>query len=796
MRFFKILFSIVSITIGFTPIQAQTFEYTDSIKNPQEYILALAAMTRAEISFANQDVDSVLFYYNEVISKSETYDFSSLHADALHSLGRVYVALGEKDTALIIFTRAAESWRKAQNFLGLNKTLTNAASIMQDRGMNIEGLNVTQEAIDAGKKSDYPRGTGIANLQRGNFLFNVARYEEALQHFLDATDVFQTIDFEAGVGMCYNNIANIYNILEQHERALEYYMRNFTLQQKTGNKLEYANSALNIGVYYIGYKGNNYEQFETRRNVDSLFHYLTIALETYEEVQYPLGIIQASTNLGFAYLYSKTPDFDRARTYFNRAETLATQFNVPAEIARAKRNKAFLLARTGQHVRAIELFNEAKELFIELNQKEDELMLYKRIAEAYAETNDYKTAFEFLQRYDIMNDSLRQKESQRLIDQLSIRFESELKDQEIASARIREQDLEARNLVQKRFNLVLQIGISIFGIFLILVFYQFLQKRKANALLLSRNVEITKQKEEIELQRNQVLQQKDIIEEQQLNILDSIHYASRIQEAILPQDEALYDLFGNNLFILFKPRDIVSGDFYWLGKKGNKKIILAADCTGHGVPGAFMSMLGTAFLNEIIISESNDVTSHVILNRLREYVITSLRQTGKEGEQKDGMDVSLCVYDEETRIADFSGANNPLIIVRESSVALPPEDNERIKIQELISESNSKPYNVIQIQGDKMPIGIYAEQKPFSSVQIQLLPNDLIYAFSDGYQDQFGGEKNKKFMVKRLKQLFVDIHSFDAQSQQQLLDKTILHWMKEGNAEQIDDILVIGLKII
>ncbi len=795
MRVFTVFCSIVLSVMSFAHLQAQTFEYADSIKNPSEYLKTLKIIEHAQDVYKNQEIDSVLLYYNNAVSKAKTYEFYSLHAEVLHSIGRVYVAMGEKDTALSIFNSAAESWRNAKNFLGLNKTLTNIASIMQERGLNIEGLSVTQEAIEAGKQAEYERGTGVAHLQRGVFLFNVARYEEALQHFLEATELFYSLGFEDGVGMCYNNIANIYTILEQHERALEYYMRNFTLQQKTGNKLEYAHSALNIGTYYIGYKGNNYEQFEARRNIDSLFHYLTIAMETYEEVQYPLGVIQASSNIGFAYLYSKVPDFDKARSHFNRAETLANHLNLPAEIARAKRNKAFLLARTGQYVQAIELFREANELFIELNQKEDELMLYKRIAETYAQINNFETAFYYLQRYDVMNDSLRQKESQRLIDQLSIRFESELKDQEIASALLRERDLEARNVAQKRFNLALQIGIGIFGIFLVLVFYQFLQKRKANALLISRNIEITQQKEEIEQQKNRVLEQQTILEQQQRNILDSIHYASRIQQAILPQNEILHDLFDTNLFILFKPRDIVSGDFYWLGKKGGKKIILAADCTGHGVPGAFMSMLGTAFLNEIISSESSNISSHVILNRLREYVITSLRQTGKEGEQKDGMDVSLCVYDEQTRIADFSGANNPLVIVREKSDTDTVEENERVKVQEFVSETNAKTYNVIQIAGDRMPIGIYVDQKPFSPVHMQLHENDTIYAFSDGYQDQFGGPKNKKFMIKRLKQICVDMHDVDIQNQKEYLNNTIIQWMKEGETEQIDDILVIGLKI-
>ncbi|MDA3883805.1 MAG: tetratricopeptide repeat protein [Bacteroidales bacterium] len=775
-------------------VQGQISEQTDSLKNPNSYLQVQADIQAAQRSIAQQNEDSTLFYYNSALESAQNAEFLFLEAHVLYNIGKVFLMLQQKDTAVVVFSRAADIWRKNENYYELNKTLTNISSILQEKGASLKGLQISQEAIDAAQKADYERGEGIAYLLRGNFLYSVARYEEALEHFLAASDIFQNINFKAGVGMCYNSIANIYNTLEQHDRALDYYTRNYELQKETGNRLEEANSALNIGTYYIGIKGNNFDEFTERRNVDSMFQYLNIAIDTYEQLQNPMGIIQASTNLGLSYLYMKNPDYEKSREFLLRAQKLAQRNDIPSEIARAKRNMALLHTRMGKYEMAIAAFNEAYNLFVELHLTEDELMLYKRISEVYAAQNEYQTAYSYLRKYDKMEDSLRQRESQRLIDQLSIRYESELKDQQIASAKVREKDLRDRNFVQERFNLVLKIAIGAIAIFLVLVFYQFLQKRKANKLLTSRNIEITKQKEEIELQRNRVLEQKDIIEEQQQNIIDSIHYASRIQEAILPQKETISEIFNDNLFVLFKPRDIVSGDFYWIGKKFDKHIFMASDCTGHGVPGAFMSMLGTAFLNDIIVGESDTVSSYEILNTLREYVITSLRQTGKEGEQKDGMDVALCMYDEKTKIVDFAGANNPLVVVREGEIENDFETS-RIKLQTFVSASNSKTYSIIQAQGDKMPIGIYDNQKPFVSVSLQLQEGDTLYVFSDGYQDQFGGEKNKKFMIKRLKQLFVDINGFDVHSQHNLLDKTLDNWMKQSDAEQVDDILVIGFKV-
>lgn len=791
-RLFFLLIILFSKTLSYAQT---TFEYTDSIKNPAEYHRAKQLFEKAQQFLQQQQVDSTLHYHQRVISIAQQQKFFNLHAEALHSKGRVFLALGEQDSAAKILLEATTYWELAENFTGLNRSLTNIGSIYQDQSRAFEGFRISERAIAAGQKSDNLRGLGIAHFQRGNFATTLGKYSEALEDFQTAIDLFDSIKFDVGVGLCYNNIANIYSTLESHERALEYWMLNLNLQKRNNNRLEYANSAMNIGSYYAGISGAQDEVVENipRRNVDSMFHYYSLALQIYEEIEFPIGLVQALTNLGIGYISVR--DFQNAERVFNRAEQIAKQNNIRRETVRIIRNKALLETSRGNFAKAIELYKQAYQEMVELNLIEEVLMVYKRMSEAYSGLQDYENAYVYFRKYDVLQDSLRQRETISQINVLTEQFGVRLKDQEIESARLREQDLRERNLAQQRFNLVLQISIGIVVIFLIMVFYQFIQKRRANGLLTLRNEEITKQKEEIELQRNQVLQQKDIIEEQQQNILDSIHYASRIQEAILPQDDSIIDLFGSSMFVLFKPRDIVSGDFYWLGKKGNKKIILAADCTGHGVPGAFMSMLGTAFLNEIIISENDDVQAHQILNRLRDYVIVSLKQTGKEGEQKDGMDVSLCVYDEETRMVDFAGANNPLIVVRETLATENFDDNDRIKVQEFISETNSKPFNIIHIQGDKMPIGIYADQKPFSSVHFQLLPGDTIYAFSDGYQDQFGGDKNKKFMIKRLKQLFIDIYSFDMLSQHRLLDKTILNWMKEGETEQIDDILVIGLKI-
>lgn len=269
----------------------------------------------------------------------------------------------------------------------------------------------------------------------------------------------------------------------------------------------------------------------------------------------------------------------------------------------------------------------------------------------------------------------------------------------------------------------------------------------------------------IKLKTKEIRRQKEIVEHKNEEIMDSIKYAERIQAALLPPKEILEELRTEH-FILFKPRDIVSGDFYWFREIGSFIVIVAADCTGHGVPGAFVSMLGMAFLNEIAV-QINEVKANDILNKLRAQVIKSLRQTGKEGESKDGMDIALYVIDRKNMKLQFAGANNPLILIRNGEI--------------------------IQVKGDRMPIGYHIVMDEFKNNELDIEKSDMLYTFSDGYQDQFGGKDGSKFKIKKLKELMVEICNKPVGEQHIILDETIEKW--KGTEEQIDDILLIGVRI-
>jgi serine phosphatase RsbU (regulator of sigma subunit) len=315
-------------------------------------------------------------------------------------------------------------------------------------------------------------------------------------------------------------------------------------------------------------------------------------------------------------------------------------------------------------------------------------------------------------------------------------------------------------------------------------------KERTEEILMQKE-EIEAQKEEIEAQLDLTTQQRDTISRQKEQILDSIRYAERIQSAILPPLEHLANSLTDH-FIYFKPRDIVSGDYYWTTEKGDKLMVAVADCTGHGVPGAFLSMLGISSMNEIV-NRTRQVTASQILEYLRKFVIHSLHQTGSKGETQDGIEIALCIIDARAGTLEYAGANRPLYIVRnkrtKETAARSGKENRRIRERE-----QNEDWKLLQLSGDRMPIGIYEHDPlPFTNLQTSLQKGDRVYLFSDGYVDQLGGDSRKTFRSMRFRQLLLEIQEETMEKQKSILAGRLKKW--RGEVEQIDDILVIGMKI-
>jgi serine phosphatase RsbU (regulator of sigma subunit) len=308
------------------------------------------------------------------------------------------------------------------------------------------------------------------------------------------------------------------------------------------------------------------------------------------------------------------------------------------------------------------------------------------------------------------------------------------------------------------------------------------EKIRSERNLIEKNSLLESQAVKILAQRDEIIKREIELEVKNTNITDSINYAKNIQTALLPRHELLDEILPEH-FILLKPRDIVSGDFYWFTYIENLCVIAAVDCTGHGVPGAFMSMLGSAFLNEIV---NKEYITHpgVILRRLRKEVIRSLHQRGETGESKDGMDIALCVIDKENMKLQFAGANNSLYIVRSKEASSAPGDYKKLE-----DDTNV----LYEIKADRWSVSVSFTLNNFTNHEIDFIKGDMIYLFSDGYADQFGGPQGKKFTYNNFRKLLLENSSTSLDVQMQKLEETLKEW--QGDLSQVDDIMVLGIRL-
>ncbi|MBN4051622.1 tetratricopeptide repeat protein, partial [bacterium AH-315-M05] len=549
-----------------------------------------------------------------------------------------------------------------------------------------------------------------------------------------------------GTAVALNNIGFVYSNQQQYEKALEYYKKSLKIENELANKLGIARMLNNIGLIY------------RRQNK------LKLALEQYlqckklrEEIGDKLGLAQSLNNIGFVYKSRGQPG--KAIEYFLNGIKLYKEINAKRGLANTLNNVAVIYKELENWEKAIEYCEKALALSIEIGNPENLLRVTLTLSEIYALQNDYKQAYKYHIMTTKMKDSLLNAETHKQITEIQQKYENEKSQKEIELLN-KDKELQTEQLNKQKIIIWAGAGGLLFVIVLAFLIYKgYRQKQKANLQLAKKNTTITRQKEEIEAKNE--------------DITASIRYAKEIQEAILLTNKEIAELLPNS-FVLFKPKDIVSGDFYWATQtKDNTVIWAAADCTGHGVPGAFMSMMGNALLNEIVI-EKGITEPAQILNELKTRIIKALSQTGEIGEHKDGMDISLCVWHKDTSKLEFAGAYNPLYLVRKGEL--------------------------IETKADRQSVGyVELKGKPFTNHQIQLQKGDTLYTFSDGYADQYGGEDNssygkgKKFSKKRFKELVLSLQRQSMTKQKETFDTTIENY--KGDLEQIDDILVIGVRI-
>lgn len=781
--FYRISLFLCSLLIIVSCSEKQSVDEDQLEGTGQERAVAYYNLAResfpADLAKTEKNLEKSLYLSSE-------HQVDSILGDASYLMAKVKMYQEKWDEAVDNYSNAEAIYVAEEDWTSASKCNTSKNVCYSQLDSVNRALSSSKKALEYAEKGEYTRGQAIALMQIANSYITKGEYDEATGYLQRSIDIAEENKILAVLPVCYNNMGLVFHTHGQYEEALSYYRRAYNIQLEMQNWTGVADALNNIGRYFGEHEDS------TINNVDSAKLYFESALEYYLKANDRTNLVRAYANLGTWYGFGENNDFEKGQEYFDKAYELLEGTNDSYQMCVLYQSIGLNYLKQGRFRDGLDVFKKALIIADSTGQKDQKMMAYMRISDTYDSLRNYDFSLKYYRLYNDLHEEVKKEQNDKVLLDLKTRYKTEENKRLL---------VEANEDKENQFRIIILFGVGLLVIILfsVLMVIQFLEKRKANKLLqqkneeiILRNEEITHQKEEIEAQRDEIENQKDLIEDQQRGIMDSIHYASRIQQAILPQDEFIETEIGNH-FVLFKPRDIVSGDFYWMNVVNNKKVIVAADCTGHGVPGAFMSMLGTAFLNDIGASKK-DITAAQMLNLLRDDVIVSLKQTGRAGEAKDGMDLALYMLDDANYTVQFAGANNPLLIVRPKGAVGSTFEHKKIVVQDFIQEETGREFELINVKADKMPIGIYTQLKPFENLEVTVMPGDTLYTFSDGYIDQFGGPRGKKFMIKRMKQLLVDIYDEGLDKQQEILEKSLTDW--QGLEEQVDDILVIGYKIM
>ncbi|MES2763349.1 MAG: tetratricopeptide repeat protein [Bacteroidota bacterium] len=591
-----------------------------------------------------------------------------------------------------------------------------------------------------------------ANLFMGFCAQAKGNYKAALQHFLVATDIYKKSKDKVKLSKCYTAMGVVYWYQGFYNKAIDYYKKNINLSLEINDKHGLAASYGNIAII-----------FDEKRDPDNALLYYKKALHIFEEEK---DLSQTAACLdNMSLIFKQKQDYNQAYDYNIRGYNLREKIQDTIGMLASMENLGSIFISQRKYDDAISISEKVLEIALRLGAKEDVKYAYINLKEAYEAKKDYPSANLILNKLMAIKDSLRNIENANQIAELETKFKTKEKETELSEIKLIQQLREKENQESlKRKNYFIGI-LSLIGVFILLISFLLLRRYKEKQQIAEA---ISKKNEAIEVQKTIIDKAYHELTEKNKDITDSIKYAQRIQEAIFPSASHFSNLLPQS-FVYFKPKDIVSGDFYWVEKGIDDSVYLAVvDCTGHGVPGAFMSIVGFNLLNNAIHEHKCDTPAD-ILNQVNNDLNETLKQTEAESNIKDGMEISICKWNKTTNEFTFAGANSLIYQVR----------NNELKV----------------IKGDKHPIGsFYGEKlKPFTNIKLDVAKEDIVYLFSDGYADQFGGEKGKKFKYKQLEDMLVSNSKKPMSEQRKLISSTFDDW--KGSLEQIDDVCVIGIKL-
>lgn len=595
-----------------------------------------------------------------------------------------------------------------------------------------KALTIINSTLIIAKKINYKKGIAQCLNDIGAVYSVLGKTEKSLNYYLQSLKIKEEINDERGVGISYINIGQVYSDQEQFDKALEYLHKALTQFEKIHNELEIAATYNSIGTLY-----------DRMGKLDSALFFVEQSFQLRKKINDIDGVKECVGNL--AVIYKHLGNYKKAIEYYEMdLKDLEKEGNDYSRTI-TMNNLSLLYADLKDLDKAIATAEKSAEISEEKGFLENLKYALGNLADFYRAKKDFAQAYHYLSTYFSVCDSLKNQDLSLSLNDMAIKYETEKKDQLNKSLQI-QNDLSEKTIKQQRIiTFVIIIGFCLVSLLAFFIFRGLKKQRNANFI---------------------ISQQKNIIEEKHHEITDSINYAERIQRSFLATKEQL-DENLKEYFVLFQPKDVVSGDFYWAHTLNNGNFALVtADSTGHGVPGAIMSLLNTSSLEKAV--ELGIYEPAEILNHTRRTIIERLKKDGSAEGGKDGMDCSLISLNNDKSKLVYAAANNPVWIIRENTL--------------------------IELLSDKIPVGKHdRDSVSFNQHDVDLQIGDMIYTLTDGFPDQFGGPNGKKFMYKKLKVSLLSISNLPVNEQLDFLKNMLKEWV--GNAEQVDDITIIAIRV-
>lgn len=679
-------------------------------------------------------------------AEKQKHIIDSLHKAKSHtkdtSLYNIYINLSLAQRAFSLDSALFYSHKALKSFSGKSKLLKirltgNVAIHLEMTGNYDSSLIYLNKALKYCKGMEPCKPCGSLYNSLGIVDEKLGKLDDAAKSYLTALEIFEKMELVPGIMLVSNNLGIVYRIMGKYDKAKIHFQRVLDAGYETAGP-GYPLALINMGACY-----GEEKKYEDGKKL--VLEAIGILTKDFNPVHLHRAYITMSE------LHQREGNKSEAIKNLKKADELSIMVNNKEGILTVKLQLAELLMNEGRFPEAVEPLKECLILANELKLRKKQIeSLYFILTNHFGYMKDEENLANF-NRYLSLKDSLLNEENNKLVIEAEEKYESEKKEKENLLLK-KNSEIDQANIKQQKFyTWTAIVGLGFLLVFSIFIWNRFTVTRR--------------QKKIIEMQKHEVELQRKIVEEKNHEILDSINYARTLQEAILPPNKIVKEYLKDS-FILYKPKDIVAGDFYFLEPVDEKIIFAAADCTGHGVPGAMVSVVCSNALNRSV-KEFNLSDPGEILNKVRDLVVETFSKS--ESAVRDGMDISLCVLDLKKNKLSWSGANNPLWIIRNGANEL------------------------MEIKPDKQPIGTYEDQQPFTSHVLDLFKGDLLYIFTDGYADQFGGEKGKKFKASSMKELFLQIRNENMDQQREIINQRFESW--RGQLEQIDDVCVIGLRI-